>query len=309
MPEALWTLLGAVALDLAAGEPRGNLHPVVWMGRYLDGWWRVRPGRGRVRPFLFGAAVVLLGLLLFGLPWWFLGRAVPLWWLWSIPLLKVTFALRALLRAGEEVREALERGDLDEARRAVRWHLVGRETAQLPAPLVVSATVESLAENITDGLTGPLFWFALLGLPGAWAYRFANTSDSMWGYHTPEKEYVGKAAARLDDGLNWIPARLTALLIVVAAALAGEDARNAWRTMRDQHRRTLSPNAGWTMAAMAGALGVTLEKVGNYRLEGGDGPRDAQTIRRALRVVRWTMALVVGVAALLTGLLAALGRG
>lgn len=301
MPDALWTLLGAVALDVIAGEPQGLLHPVAWMGWYLDGWWRLRPVRGKVRQFLFGASVVLTGLLLFGLPWWFLGRAVSLWWLWSIPLLKVTFAVRALLSAGQEVQAALERNDLDEARRVVRWHLVGRDTADLPAPLVVSATVESLAENITDGLTGPLFWFALLGLPGAWAYRFVNTSDSMWGYHRPEKEYIGKFAARLDDLLNWIPARLTALLIVVAAALAGEDARGAWRTMWSQHRRTLSPNAGWTMSAMAGTLGVPLEKVNYYRLEGGDGSLDVQTIARALRVVRWTMTLVIGLTVLFVG--------
>lgn len=306
MPNALWTLLGAVALDVIAGEPQGLFHPVVWMGRYLDGWWRLRPAWGKVRQFLFGATVVLMGLVLFGLPWWFLGRAVPLWWLWSIPLLKVTFAIRALLSAGQEVQAALERSDLDEARRVVRWHLVGRETAHLPAPLVVSATVESLAENITDGLTGPLFWFALLGLPGAWAYRFANTADSMWGHPDPERRYVGRFAARLDDVLNWFPARLTALLIVVAAGLVGEDLRGAWRTMVSQHRRTASPNAGWTMSAMAGALGVTLEKQGSYRLEGGDGPLAPQTVHRALRVVRCTMALVIGVILAMTGVLYAL---
>ncbi|MBC7227565.1 MAG: cobalamin biosynthesis protein CobD [Thermoflexales bacterium] len=293
--------MGAAVLDLAFGEPRGFLHPVSWMGRWLDGWWQLRPQRSRVRQFLFGTTAVLLGVVLFALPWWFLQRAsLPLFWLWSIPFLKVTFAIRALLRAGEEVLEALERGDLPEARRRVRWHLVGRETADLPEPLVVSATVESLAENITDALTGPLFSFALLGLPGAWAYRFCNTADSIWGRRTPEKEYIGKFAARADDVLNWLPARLTALLLVVGAAMAGEDPRGAWRAMVTQHRRTASPNAGWTMAAMAGALGVTLEKVGHYCLEGGNGPLDAQTIRRALRVVRWTMGLVVGVLLLLT---------
>jgi len=304
LAEPLLTLLGAVLLDLLFGEPPGPLHPVVWMGHWLNGWWRWRPQQGRARQFLFGMTAVLLGAALFALPGLVLARArVPLLWLLSIPLLKVTFAIRALLRAGGEVQEALEQGNLPEARRRVRWHLVGRETADLPEPLVVSATVESLAENITDGLTGPLFWFALFGLPGAWAYRFCNTADSMWGYHRPETEYLGKFAARADDVLNWLPARLTALLIVAGAALAGEDPRGAWRAMWAQHRRTLSPNAGWTMAAMAGALGVTLEKINYYRLEGGDGPLDARTIQRALRVVRWTMALVVGGMALLAGLI------
>lgn len=304
---ALVVLLGAVALDLVLGELPNAVHPVVLMGHFLRLGWRLRPLHGPRRQFLFGTAWVLLGLTLFSLPWILLVRAAPsYWWVWGIPMLKVTFAIRALLRAGGEVLEALERDDLDEARRRVRWHLVGRETASLPAPLVVSATVESLAENITDGLTGPLFWFALLGLPGAWAYRFANTADSMWGHPDPERRYVGRFAARLDDVLNWVPARLTAMLIVVAAGLVGEDPRGAWRTMWGQHRRTLSPNAGWTMSAMAGALGVTLEKVGQYRLEGGDGPLTLPTIRHALRAVRGTIALVVGLTALFLGVVYAL---
>lgn len=294
-------LLAAVLLDLIAGDPPTPWHPVGWMGLFLDWGWRLRPRSRPVGQFLFGMAWVLMGVAVFALPGVLLARfAVPLRWLWSIPLLKATFAIRSLLRAGEEVREALERDDLPEARRRVRRHLVGRETSDLPEPLVVSATVESLAENITDALTGPLFWFALGGLPGAWAYRFVNTADSMWGHHDQEREYVGKFAARMDDLLNWLPARLTALLLVGAASLAGEDGVGAWRTAVAQHRRTLSPNAGWTMAAMAGALGVTLEKVGQYRLEGGDGPRDIHTVRRALRVVRWSCALVVGALFLLT---------
>jgi adenosylcobinamide-phosphate synthase len=185
----------------------------------------------------------------------------------------------------------------------VGWHLVSRDTSQSSSSLVVAATVESLAENITDGLTSPLLFFALGGLPGAWAYRFCNTCDSMLGYRDPEREYLGKFTARLDDVLNWLPARLTGALIVFAAALSGEDARNAWCTMPTEHRRTASPNAGWTMSAMAGALGVTLEKVGHYRLEGGNGPLDADTIERCFRVMRWTMALVVCYVILLMGVL------
>lgn len=293
-------LLAAVLLDLIVGDPPTPWHPVGWMGRFLNWGWRVRPHSHRVGQFLFGMAWVLAGMALFAGPWVVFARlGVPLEWLWSIPILKATFAIRSLLRAGEEVRAALAQGDLPEARRRVRWHLVGRNTDDLPEPLVVSATVESLAENITDALTGPLFWFALGGLPGAWAYRLVNTADSMWGHHDPEREYIGKFAARTDDLLNWLPARLTALLLAGAAFLAGEDAAGAWRTALAQHRRTLSPNAGWTMAAMAGALGVTLEKVGQYRLEGGDGPLDVHTVRRALRVVRWSCALVVGALLLL----------
>ena len=298
------TLLGALALDLALGEPPNAFHPVAWMGRFIGWGWRRSPRRGTLRQFAYGAALVVAGMALFSLLLaWLEGLDIPLRWLWSIPLLKLTFSIRALFQAGREVQEALERGDLSEARRLVGWHLVSRDTSQLSSSLVVAATVESLAENITDGLTSPLLFFALGGLPGAWAYRFCNTCDSMLGYRDPEREYLGKFTARLDDVLNWLPARLTGALIVLAAMLSGEDARNAWRTMLAQHGRTASPNAGWTMSAMAGALGVTLEKVGHYRLEGSDGPLDADTIERCFRVVQWTLALVVCCVILLMGVL------
>jgi len=308
----LWrmiTLLSALALDLALGEPPSFFHPVAWMGRFIKWGWHHRPRRGRERQFLYGAMLVIMGMAFFSLPWALLSALdIPFWWLWSIPLLKATFSVKALFQAGRQVQEALEGGDLPEARRLLGWHLVSRDTSQLSPPLVVAATVESLAENITDGLTSPLFFFALGGLPGAWAYRFCNTCDSMLGYRDSEREYLGKFAARLDDVLNWLPARLTGVLVVLAAALAGEDAGNAWRTMLAQHGRTASPNAGWTMSAMAGALGVTLEKVGHYRLEGGDGPLNPGTIERCFRVVHWTMALVVCCTITLMGVMYACRR-
>ena len=248
------TLLGALALDLALGEPPNVFHPVAWMGRFIGWGWRRSPRRGRVRQFAWGAALVLAGTALFSLPWILL--EIPLRWLWRIPLLKPTFSIRALFQAGREVQESLQRGDLSEARRLVGWHLFSRDTSQLSSSLVVAATVESLAENITDGLTSPLLFFALGGLPGAWAYRFCNTCDSMLGYRDLEREYPGKFTARLDDVVNWLHARLTGALIVFAAALSGEDARNAWCTMLAEHRCTASPNAGWTMSAWPGRWGA-----------------------------------------------------
>jgi adenosylcobinamide-phosphate synthase len=154
----------------------------------------------------------------------------------------------------------------------------------LNAQEVAGAAIESLAENITDSVTAPLLAYALGGLPAAWAYRFANTADAMWGYRSPEFEQLGKFPARLDDALNWLPARLTGWLLALSAWPAGEDGRNAVQTMLAQHSRTPSPNAGWTMSAMAGALGVTLTKRGVYSLEGGKAHLGTTTIRRALRV-------------------------
>jgi len=335
------TLIIALVLDVVFGDPPNRVHPVVWMGSYIALLWRRRPqgaGAKSARPrgadagedrpvpgrrggaganaareaqLLYGTVVVLSGLVLFTAPWTvLLAISLPLYWLWSAPALKTTFAMRSLLRAVARVRTALEAGDVGAARELAARHLVSRDTSRLSPPLVAAAAIESLAENVTDGLTAPLLYFSLLGLPGAWGYRFCNTCDSMLGYRDAEHEWGGKFAARLDDLLGWIPARLTGGLIVVAALLTGEDAAGAWRTMLGQHGRTASPNAGWTMAAMAGALSVTLEKVGVYRLEGGEAPLNAGTLRRAERVARGAFLLVsAGAALLLVVLTGLLGRG
>ncbi len=289
------TLSGALILDLTLGDPPNLLHPVAWMGRYIDFVWRCRPGRDKAREIqlIYSAGLVLSGAALFSLPWIILiYMTIPLLWLWSIPLLKVTFAVQGLVIAGNKIRRSLDKDDLEEARRLIGLHLVSRRTDGLSPTEVASAAIESLSENITDGITAPLLFFALFGIPGAWAYRFCNTCDSMVGYRDPEHEYQGKFTAWLDMALNWLPARLTGLLIVFAAYLSGEDPRNGWLTMISQHRCTASPNAGWSIAAMAGVLGVRLEKAGYYRLEGGNRNPDAQVIKRSIRVVWWTNALV-----------------
>ncbi|MCL6553811.1 MAG: adenosylcobinamide-phosphate synthase CbiB [Firmicutes bacterium] len=198
--------------------------------------------------------------------------------------LKTTLAVRGLASAALEVARHLERGDLPAARTAVGRHLVSRPTAALDDAGVASAAVESVAENLTDSVAGPLLFYVALGLPGAAAYRAINTADAMLGYRDGILEHFGKASARLDDAASFLPARLSALALAAGAALTGDAGRAALTTARRQHRRTASPNAGWTMAAMAGALGVTLEKVGYYRL--GAGRRaTARDVRRAVRVM------------------------
>ncbi len=281
-------LLLALALDLLVGDPPSRFHPVAWTGRLLA--W----GRGLTRPsrpsglMLHGGAVLIGTLALVGggaaAASWAAGRLGWPGLLLEAALLKCTFSLRGLVAAATGVATALEVGRLEEARRRVGRHLVSRPTVTLSAPHVASATVESLAENLTDSVVAPLFFFLLFGLPGAWAYRVVNTADAMWGYRQGELEYFGKPAARLDDLLNWIPARLAAVAIVLGALVAGQSAANAWRSMCGDHGRTVSPNAGWTMAAMAGALGVVLEKPGGYRLGSGDLPT-VEAIGRAVRVM------------------------
>ncbi|MFO8143238.1 MAG: adenosylcobinamide-phosphate synthase CbiB [Dehalococcoidales bacterium] len=160
--------------------------------------------------------------------------------------------------------------NLDRARSALQA-LVSRDTSSLPRPLLVSAAVESTAESACDSFVAPLLFFLIFGVPGALAYRCVNTLDSMIGYHG-KYEYLGKFPSRLDDVLNYIPARITAMLVVAAAFFSGRDYRRSWRVAFGEHGQTDSPNAGWPMAAAAGAMGVRLEKVGQYRLGNGSPP-------------------------------------
>jgi adenosylcobinamide-phosphate synthase len=303
----------AVGLDLLVGDPPNRWHPVAWIGR-LIAFLRERAPRSPEDLALYGTFLVLIaaGLaagaalvaqaLLGELPG-AAGRLAQAW------LLKCTFSLAGLFAAVEIVRGHLVASDLPGARQQLARHLVSRDTTDLDAGAVASAAVESLAENLTDSFIAPVCFYvagALLGgVPGgmalAWAYRAVNTADAMIGYRRDELEHLGRASARADDGANYVPARLAAGALVAGAWLARQSAAGAARTLWRDGARTESPNAGRTMAAMAGALGVSLEKRGHYRL--GDGPPpDPAAIDRAMRVLRWAAGLGLGAAALaLTG--------
>ncbi|MCS7293933.1 MAG: adenosylcobinamide-phosphate synthase CbiB [Chloroflexota bacterium] len=274
--------VAAACWDLALGEPPSCFHPTVWAGRTAAALERMAFRLSPPGQLLFGAAVAGgLPTLAFGLARWATGQRRPLWLrsLMAVWLLKSSFAVRMLLREGGAVAEALQRGDEAMARERLR-SLVSRRTEHLDRAHIASAAVESLAENVTDSFVAPWMFAAMAGVPAAIAYRVVNTLDSLWGYHG-RYEYLGKTAARLDDALNYVPARLAALLLAAAAGGRGWPAlRTAWR----ERRRTESPNAGWTMATAAGALGVWLEKPGAYRLGGGRAP-DVWTVRKAQRLV------------------------
>jgi adenosylcobinamide-phosphate synthase len=229
---------------------------------------------------------------------------LPGGWVLEAVLASTLIAYRGLYDRVRAVAEALDLG-LAEARAAVA-HIVGRDPLRLDAAGVARAAAESLAENFSDGVVAPLFWFALLGLPGLCAYKAVNTLDSMIGQRNPRYEMFGKAAARLDDALNWIPARLAGLLLVAAAAILPEArARDAWRAVRRDAGKHRSPNAGWQEAALAGALGFALAGPREYPdgpvedawMGDGRADLDAADLRAALRLY-----LVAG--ALLGGLLA-----
>lgn len=293
-------LLSAVLTDAMLGDPPSRFHPVAWMGNWIGLLKKIAPQRGPLADLLYGAAAVGLSTLTLWLTGMWATRHLARWrlgWLAEGALLSQLIAWRGLMRAGEAVARPLERGDLDEARRQLGWHLVSRDVSRLDPSLVAAGAIESLAENSSDSVVAPLFWYAIGGLPAALAYRFLNTADAMLGYRDEEHEWLGKSAARADDAVNLVPARLTALLIVAGAALGAGNAGSAWRIWRRDGGKTASPNAGQPMSAAAGGLEVVLEKVGHYRLGEGLAKPQAADISRTNRILSTAVLLGVAVSA------------
>ena len=299
-------MLLAALLDTAFGWPGAAVrrigHPVVWMGTLIDGL-RARLDHGSAaRRRAIGALTVLLVTAAAALPALLVQTALPdgisgtvLTAVLAWPLV----AIRALRDHVAAVAVPLGRGDLPAARRAVAM-IVGRDPERLDRAGVARATIESLAENASDAVTAPLFWGVLLGLPGIAAYKAVNTMDSMIGHRTPELADFGRAAARLDDLVNLLPARATGALF----ALVSPAPRAVFAAMRRDAPRHRSPNAGWPEAAMAAALGVRLSGPRAYAegqadepwLNAGAPDPGAADIDRALSLCR--RALLVGLAAL-----------
>lgn len=300
---ALIAVLVALLLDKLWGEPPLWLHPVVYMGKALGllGQW-VAPRSEIARDykrFVLAALVwcalaaivfIVYGLLQFVLPYAF-------WWLPGVlagVLLKPLLSWRMLRDEVLAVEGALQQS-LAAGRERLTW-LVSRDTTELSAATVRESAIETLAENLNDSVIAPLFWFAVAGLPGAAVYRLANTADAMWGYpgwrgHGEQRrhwQWAGKWAARADDVLNWIPARITAAWL---ALLTGGV---AWSALKRDARVTPSPNGGWPMGTMAQALGVQLSKPGVYQLNpGGRAPESADLLRAVNLASKVVIAQVV----------------
>jgi len=289
----------ALLLDGALGEPPEAVHPVVWMGRAVGAAVPPDPPGAGAVTLARGALAAMSGATLSALAAGALAAAarpapravgaavegVELW-----PLL----ALRELLRAAGRVGDALHDGDEPRARDELRW-LVGRDRAQLDAPLLASAALESVAENLSDSVIAPLLYARLAGPGGAALHRFANTADAMVGYRDRHR-LGGRAAARLDDLLGLAPSRATALLIAAAAPAGGGSPSRALHVLRRDGGATSSPNAGRPMAAMAGALGVRLEKPGHHVLNPAAAFPRAVDVGRAVRIARAATVLALGAA-------------
>lgn len=264
--------LVALIIDAIYGDPRSDYHPVVLIGKMISAYESfLYPKKKDSHAFLLfrGGITVFLVLATVGcitalLSWLAYQAGMFLFAVVSAIILYFTISPRALTRDGMEIYELLSIGDMVSARKRLSW-IVGRDTDTLDEYDIARATVETIAENTTDGIISPLFYFLLFGPIGAMVYRAGNTMDSMLGYKNDRYLFFGRIAARLDDGLNYIPARITFLLFVAAAFVLRLDYKNAWRIgLRDAPKHP-SPNGGYAEATVAGAMHVRLGGYNYYQ--------------------------------------------
>jgi len=297
-------------IDFFVGDPHSIPHPVVAIGKlisFLDK--KLRMGGGDKRDILRGTWTVLIVVIV--------STAVPsailfvMWKFHPAAYLAVSsimcaqiIAARELVRECDVVEKAVEKGDIEEARKAVSY-VVGRDTEALDKEDICRAAVETIAENGSDGVIAPLFWMFLFGAPGGFFYKAVNTMDSMLGYKNDKYLYFGRAAAKTDDVVNFIPSRISALLMIAACPLCHLDGRNAWRIFRRDRFKHTSPNAAQTESVFAGALNVRLNGSAFYggilhekEYLGDDArPIESTDIKRSgyLMYTASSMMLIIGV--------------
>lgn len=305
----------ALLVDYLYGEYPTAFHPVVWLGKAIAGGMRFAPRQGRWRQLIFGI-ILALGICALSAE----GTYLALRWADGFPILeivaaafflKASFALWELKRAADRVVEPLQRGDLPQAREALR-SLCSRDPSDLNEADLLAAVLESLAENLSDSFIAPLCYWIAFGVPGAMGYRAINTLDATIGYRG-RFEFLGKASARLDDLANWFPARLTAALLLLAGCPTRENIAAGWRVLRRDGAKTPSPNGGRPMAVMAGLLGVELAKKGVYVLGDPREPLTSEKVREGWLLVCVAATIMVALCGLailadLSTLAGALGR-
>lgn len=301
--EILLILGAAVILDFALGDPPNRAHPTAWMGRLIGAitpklksqYANVEKVRGSV------AVITIVSLAALGTYYFlyvigeFLGTVALI--IVSIILLKSAIAIKGMETHARSVMDAIANNDIATARTKLSG-IVGRDTSNLDEQQILSATIESVGESTVDGITSPVFYFAFLGIPGAFAYRAINTLDSMIGYKDDYHKNIGWFSAHLDTIANYIPARITAFLMVVASRILGADWKNSLHIMKRDSYNTPSMNGGWPMATIAGALRVRLEKNGCYSLGESYEHLTLQHCEKAITIMKVTALLFCVVFAL-----------
>ncbi len=298
--ESMVIAASALGLDLALGDPRSRFHPTAWIGAVIA--WITPLVRHQSRAveriggvFIVGITVAIVLTILAAL--YLAISALASGWaaiaasiIAGSLLLKSTIAIRGMERHALAVADSLDRGSLDSARASLSM-IVKRDTKDLDRNHVISGVLESIGENTVDGITGPLFYFAVFGIPGALVYRVVNTADSMIGYKSDIFRDVGWFAARCDTLLNLVPSRLTGLVMILSVRIMGGDWRASYNIMIRDAKKTPSANAGYPMAALAGAIGARFEKADHYRLGDGGAELKRQHVKFAITVMKATSLL------------------
>ncbi len=294
----------ALLLDFLVGDPRTKYHPTAWIGKLIASLVPFTKSNS-VRKELIGGILLVsvivvtvctvlvvldigISLLTTDIVSLVVSIAVG-----SI-LLKTTIAIKGMQKHALAVVDAVEKGDLDSARNHLSM-IVKRDTKHLDKNHILSAVLESVSENTVDGVTGPLFYYAIFGLPGAFAYRAINTIDSMIGYKTTLFKNVGWFGAKCDTVLNYLPSRLTALVMILGALILGYNWKESLYIMKRDSGKLESPNAGFPMAALAGALGTRLEKMNYYTIGNGSIEFTKSHIISALTLMKVSSILFCGI--------------
>jgi adenosylcobinamide-phosphate synthase len=280
----------AIIFDRIIGELPENIHPTVWVGKlinFLESTFKSTNCKNKYRDFLFGILTTTITISIVGIVSIFVEKFIlslpfPLNYLIYAFLLSTTIGYKSLFEFCKKPIEYIKNGDIDKGREAVQ-HIVSRDASKLDEEHILSAAVESLSENITDSIIGALFYAVIFGLPGAFVYRAINTLDAMIGYKNEKYLWYGKFAARLDDIANFIPSRIAGLLLIITAPFYKGSIKKAIYGFLKEANNVSSPNSGYTMATLANALNITLEKIGYYKL--GSGKIDVEKSLNAFKAV------------------------
>jgi adenosylcobinamide-phosphate synthase len=294
----------AILIDLIFGDPKNRYHPTAWIGTLIAKFTPLAKHQnsmfekiGGVLIIVIISSIVILLLLSldFGISLIFtdyLSLIVSV--LIGAMLLKTTIAIRGMEKHAINVLESLENNNLNMARNHLSM-IVKRNTTNLDKNHVLSGVLESISENTVDGITGPMFYYAFFGLSGAFFYRIVNTADSMIGYKNDLFKNLGWFTATCDTILNYIPSRLTGLMMIISAALLHNNWRHSYKIMMRDGKKTESPNAGYPMAALAGALETKFEKINHYKLGDGEIILTKQHVISAINIMKLTSVLFFGI--------------
>jgi len=294
----------ALLLDFAAGDPKNKYHPTVWIGKLIAKLTPLAKNNSGKKELLGGILVVCTVVSIVSTLLVFLEIGINLITIDLVSLLasiiigtillKTTIAIKGMEKHALNVADSLEKSDLDSARAHLSM-IVKRDTKDLDENHITSAVLESVSENTVDGVTGPLFYYAFFGLPGAFVYRVINTVDSMIGYRTSMFKNIGWFGANCDKVLNYVPSRLTGLVMILSALILGYNWKESFHIMKRDSKKLDSPNAGYPMSALAGAIGVKFEKINHYTIGDGNIQFTRSNITTAITLMKVSSILFCGI--------------